>query len=454
MKNATSTALILTLLITGCAAVGPNYQTPVIDTPLRFVDGDANSSGQVAADQWWLSFGDDQLNKLVARGMAQNLDVRTANERIKQAAAALRATGRASQITGDGSLSSTASGSKGSGSSTTNSGDLAANYVFDIFGGARRGQEQAAAELDGAISDVGTARLALLASLVGNYVDVRYFQEAMALTRESIATRRETVALTRQQRNIGVASELDFANAEALLNEVLANLPALETGFYTAAYGIATLLGEPAGPIIKTLERGSRQPRPKGGAAAGVPADVLRNRPDVVSAEHDLAAATAAIGVAVADLYPSLDLDGTVTVSDPSSWTFGPTLSLPILNRTALHAARDQKISVAQQAELTWRGTVLAAIEEVQTAQTGYLRLQREAKARREALDSYQRVLDLSTATYQAGAISLLDLLDAERSRASAQLSLATSVQDLAMTWITLQIAAGRGWKTPTDGNS
>lgn len=244
------------------AAVGLNYQTPVIDRPLRFVDGDANSKGQVAVDKWWLNFGDDQLNKLVVRGMVQNLDVRTANERVKQEATALRATGQASQISGDGSVSS-----------TTNSGDLAANYVFDILGGVRRGQEQAAAELDGAVSDVGTARLA---SLVGNYIDARYYQEAMALTRDSIATRRETVALTRQQQNLGVASELDSANAEVLLNEALANLPALKTGFCTATYGIATLLSEPAGPITKALWHGSPQPRPKGGSATGVSADRRR----------------------------------------------------------------------------------------------------------------------------------------------------------------------------------
>ncbi|WP_390913188.1 efflux transporter outer membrane subunit [Pseudosulfitobacter sp. SM2401] len=447
MKNATSTALILTLLMTGCAAVGPDYQTPAIDTPVRFVDGDALSKGQMAADQWWLNFGDSQLNQLVARGRAQNLDVRTANERINQAAAALRATGQASQVSGTGSVSSTKSGTGSNSSSTANSGTLAANYVFDIFGGARRDQEQAAAELDGAVSDVGTAQLALLASLVGNYIDARYYQEAIALTRQSIATRRETVTLTRQQQELGVVSELDYANAEALLNEALANLPALETGFYAATYGIATLLGEPAGPITKALERGSPQPRPKGSAAAGVPADVLRNRPDVISAERDLAAATAAVGVATADLYPSLDLDGSVTASDPSSWSFGPTLSLPILNQTALRAVRDQQISVAKQAELTWRSTVLTAIQEVQTAQTGYLRLQRETEARRAAVGSYNRVLELSTSTYQAGTISLLDLLDAERSNADAQLSLAASVQDLANTWITLQIAAGRGWQ-------
>ncbi|MCF2870750.1 efflux transporter outer membrane subunit [Octadecabacter sp. G9-8] len=448
MKSNTITAFAVTFALTGCTLVGPDYQSPSIDLPARFIDGDATATGEVAAQQWWLNFGDATLTDLVQRGMAQNLDVRTATERINQAAAALQGTGQAAQVSGSGSVSSTLANTGEGSTTTTNSGNLAASYVFDIFGGVQREQEQATAALEGAVYDVGTARLALLASLVGNYIDARYFQEAIALTRESIQTRRQTVTLTRQQQEQGAVSELDLVNAEALLNDALADLPALETGFYAAVYGIATLLGEPAGPITSVLERGAPQPRPSGGSDAGVPADTLRNRPDVNSAERALAEATAGIGVATADLYPSLDLDGTVTASDPSSWTFGPTLSLPILNQSALRAARDQQVSLARQADLTWRNTVLTAVEEVQTAQTSYLRLQREVEARRAAAQSYERALELSTATYQAGAISLLDLLDAERANAAAQLALAASTQDLANAWVTLQITAGRGWKT------
>lgn len=439
-------AMSVIYTLTACAPVGPNYQKPSIDLPARFVDGDATASGEVTAQQWWLSFDDSTLNTLVKRGMAQNLDVRTAVERIRQAEAALRATGQASQISGTASASSTISDTSDASRTTTNSGGLAANYVFDIFGGVRRGREQATAAFEGAVYDVGTARLAFLASVVGNYVDARYYQKAIALTRRSIETRRQTVSLTQQQSELGVISRLDYLNAEALLNEALADLPELEAGFYAATFSVATLLGEPAGPITDALERGAPQPNARSLASAGVPADVLRNRPDVISSERDLAAATAAIGVSTASLYPSLDLDGTVTASSPSSWSFGPTLSLPILNQGALRAARDQQISLARQAELTWRDAVLSAVEDVQIAQSAYQRARREVQARQTAAASYQSVLDLSTQTYQAGTISLLELLDAQRSNATAQLSLASSMQELANTWTTLQISAGRGW--------
>lgn len=442
MKNVTLTALVLIQALGACTPVGPDYLTPAIDVPERFIDGDTTSAGEVAARQWWLSLNDTMLTSLVTRGMAQNLDIRTATERINEAAAGLRATGQAAQVSGSGSISTIDSNT-----GTTNSGTVAANYAFDIFGGARRDTEQAQAALDGVVYDVGTARLAFLASLVGNYIDARYYQEALSLTRNRIEARRQTVALTREQLELGLISELDFANAEALLNEALADIPPLETGFYTAVFGIATLLDEPAGPITDAMEQGAPQPRPASDVTTGIPADVLRNRPDVISAERTLAAATAAVGGATADLYPSLDLDGTVTASDPSSWSFGPTLSLPIFNQTALRASRDVQVSLARQSELDWRNTVRTAIEEVQVEQAAYLRLKREVTARRAAAASYQRVFDLSLTTYQAGAISLLDLLEAERSTAAAQLSLAGSVQELANSWVNLQIATGRGWQ-------
>jgi multidrug efflux system outer membrane protein len=429
-----------------CAPVGPDYQTPAIDVPDRFIDADATSAGEVAAQQWWLGLNDTMLNDLVARGMGQNLDIRTATERINEASAGLRATGPAAQVSGSGSASTIDSNS-----GTTNSGTVAASYALDIFGGARRDQEEAQAALDGVIYDVGTARLAFLALIVGNYIDARYYQEALSLTRNRIEARRQTVALTREQLELGLISELDFANAEALLNEAMAEIPPLETGFYTAVFGIATLLDEPAAPITDAMESGAPQPRPSNDVATGIPADILRNRPDVISAERTLAADTAAVGGATADLYPSLDLDGTITAADASSWSFGPTLSLPIFNQTALRASRDQQVSLAQQSELAWRRAVRDAIEDVQVAQSTYSRLQREVTARRAAAASYQKVLDLSLSTYQAGAISLLDLLEAERSNAAAQLALAGSMQSLSNAWVNLQVSTGRGWQiTPT----
>ncbi len=451
MKQRFLTGFTVATFMTACTTVGPDYQTPSIDLPSRFVDGDVATLGDVSHREWWRDLNDNTLDTLVARGMAQNLDVRAALERIEQANAVLRTTGQAAQITGYVEGSSLRN-DDGYGVDTTDSISGNVSYVFDIFGGERRSREQATAQLESAVYDVGTARLAFLTELVSNYTEARYYQEVIALTRESIDTRRQTVELTETQLEVGVSSTLDTASAEALLNEALADLPSLEASFYSAVYGIATLLDEPAAPLVAELERGAPQPRPGGNSAAGVPADLLRNRPDILAVERDLAAATAAIGIATADLYPSLDLDGNVTASDPESWYFGPTLSLPILSQPALRAARDQQISLARESELTWRAAIGSAVQEVQTAQSSYQRLQQQVQAREAAAESYRNVLDISTAAYEAGTTSLLDLLEAVRSNAAAEISLAEAVYNMGDAWVTLQIASGKGWLVQETG--
>jgi multidrug efflux system outer membrane protein len=302
---------------------------------------------------------------------------------------------------------------------------------------------------------VGSARLAYLSSLVTNYIDMRYFQNALAINRQTIETRRDTLSLVQSQREAGAATALDEAQAQASLDSDLAALPGLESGFYAATYAIATLLAQPVQSIEDRLERGAAQPRPASGAEVGVPADLVRNRPDVRAAERDLAAATAQIGVAEAALYPSLTLGGTITRSEGfNSWTFGPSVVLPVLNQPALRASRDQQVAQAEQAELQWRSSVFGAVEEVQSAQTSYLRNRRAVAAYQRSVTSNERVVELSRETYRGGTTTLLDLLTVQRALSSARLTLASSVRDLATSWASLQVAAGKGWSVPTATSS
>ena len=437
------------LLLASACAVGPDYKSPEIGLQAGFAeDAGAASVGDVALDRWWTSFGDQRLDALVTRGLAQNLDIKTAVERINAAGAAVRASGGAALVSGSVSGDYSRSSSPSGNISTDGSGSAAANLVVDIFGGQRRGLERARAEFDAAEFDVGTARLAFLSSLVGNYIDARYYQEALAITRNLVAARQETASLVQRQFDLGSGTQLQVLQAQALLESTRANLPSLEKGFYTAVYALATLLAEPAQPLMTEMERGAAQPRPRGRDATGVPADILRNRPDVRSAERGLAAAVAAVGVSTADLYPSVNLSGNVTAGSSHSWSFGPSISLPVLNQPLLRANRDAAISAAKQAELGWRSTVLAAVEDVQAAQAAVSRDRRQLAAIARTAEAYARARDLSRETYEVGTTSFLDFLDAERSMGDAQLSVASSVRTLANDWTSLQIATGRGWAT------
>jgi outer membrane protein, multidrug efflux system len=437
---------LLTFVLAGCVTVGPDPVSPTIALSPGFVEGGTRTSSDAAAGYWWNDYRDGTLNDLVARGLSQNLRIRTAIERINEAEAALRTTGTAALVSGGGTAQATRSGGGGVNSDTSSAG-LSAALVLDIFGGERRARERATAQFDAAVFDVGTARLAFLSSMVGNYINARYFQEALAVSRQASASRQATLDLVERQFRAGTATELDVTQARALLSETRASLPSLEEGFFSAIYAIATLLAEPAQPLVTSLQRGAPQPRARGNASAGVPAELLRNRPDVNSAERSFAAAVSAIGVAEAELYPSIELGGTITVSSDTTWSFGPSLNLPVFNQPVLRANRDQAVSQAVQAELEWRKSVFDAVEEVQSAQTAYLRSVRRVEAQRAVVDSYQRVVTLSRTTYEGGTTTLINLLDSERTLWTAQLSLAEAIRDLAANWGTLQVAAGRGWR-------
>ncbi len=374
--------LVLGLLVAGCA-VGTDYQRPEVAMETRFVGGNAEQIGAVATQQWWLNYKDSNLTSLVTRGLAQNLDVIAAGERIRQAQAELRTTGV--NAAADGSLtgSVTTSGGDGTnGTSTVESGTLGASLVIDLFGGIRREREAAVASLTAARAEEETVRLAWLAELIAAYSDARYYQEAIALTRTDIATREETVSITRSQFNAGAATEYEVAEARALLSTARADLPQFAALFDANVYAIATLLNEPAGPIKAQMQKGAPQLSSPGDARTGVPADLLRNRPDVRSAEADLAAAVANVGVAEAALYPALSLSGTVGRTDATdAWSFGPQLSLPVFNQGLLKASRDAQLSVARQAEIAWRASINEAVEDIQVAQSNLTRAPEGAAA-------------------------------------------------------------------------
>ena len=438
--------LVLGLLVAGCA-VGTDYQRPEVAMETRFVGGNAEQIGAVATQQWWLNYKDSNLTSLVTRGLAQNLDVIAADERIRQAQAELRTTGV--NAAADGSLtgSVTTSGGDGTnGTSTVESGTLGASLVIDLFGGIRREREAAVASLTAARAEEETVRLAWLAELIAAYSDARYYQEAMALTRTAIATREETVSITRSQFNAGAATEYEVAEAQALLSTARADLPQFAALFDANVYAIATLLNEPAGPIKAQMQKGAPQLSSPGNARTGVPADLLRNRPDVRSAEADLAAAVANVGVAEAALYPALSLSGTVGRTESAdAWSFGPQLSLPVFNQGLLKASRDAQLSVARQAEIAWRASINEAVEDVQVAQSNLSRARQRAQLLRTAASDYGRALTLAQENYRNGAITLLNLLETDRNTNAARISAASATNEAAQAWATLKIATGAG---------
>jgi multidrug efflux system outer membrane protein len=451
------------LLLSGCV-VGPNYQSPDAALPGKFSAGNTHAADDVTLSPWWQSFRDKKLNSLVAQGLAENLDVKASMERIVEARANVVAAGAGGLPQLNGGASATTQGSDGSfarrssgndhSETTTLAAGLDASWLLDFFGQYRRAKESANASLDAAYDDVNVARLAYLSDLVSSYIDARYNQEALALARKSLSSRRETLKLTNDIKAAGAASNLDVVQSEGLVNQTLAELPAYETGFHVAANHIATLLGVPATTVTADLIRGSSQPMPRYNTKIGIPADLIRNRPDIRRAERLLAAATAQIGVAESQLYPSITLSGTIDASrtitnavrgGAAAWSFGPSLNLPIFNGNALKANVDIAKSGAEQQYIAWKQTVLGAVEDVENALISLRKNYETVAALRKVVSSYEEALGLARESYKGGATSLLDVLDAERSLSSARIQLAAGIRSLATNYVALNVAVGGG---------
>ncbi|SIS99236.1 efflux transporter outer membrane subunit [Paracoccus saliphilus] len=440
------TIFVSMLTLTACTAVGPDpADIPTPSVQAEFEEGEGAASGTETA--FWSGYDDTTLNRLVQSGMGQSFDIMAANERIRAAAADMRAAGvLGSQVSGSSSAGRERSGGDGIVANTANTANLSASFVFDLFGGARRAREGATASYRSAEAEAQTTRLAWLAEVISAYADARFYQQALALTRDTIEAREATLEVTRNMESLGLATEYDTAQTEALLQTARADLPNYEAQFNAQVYRLSTLLNLQAQPLMQQMQRGSAQLRTPPGPGTGVPADLLRSRPDIRSAQSDYAAALAAVGVATADLLPSISLTGTVTDrGGDTTWGFGPGLSLPVFNQGALQAARSRKVSEARQAEIAWKSSVAAAVEDVQTAQSNLRRYRQRAGTLEQAANSYDRAYDLAYENFEAGALELVDLLEADRSRASARLAAASARNDAAKEWAALQIATGAG---------
>jgi len=448
------------LLLSGCV-VGPDQKAPEIALPQKFGEGGVTSTGDVTMAAWWTAFRDPKLNALVEQGLSQNLDVLQAMERITAAQANVVVAGAGALPSLTLGADQDVSGSNGSGdfgaqgqdTRFTSSGGLSASWLLDLFGQYRRSKESARASLDAAYASADVAKLTYLSNLVTSYVNARAFQEQIAIAKQNLSSRRETLDLTKLQLEAGAASRLDVVQSEGLVNSTLADLPGLEVNFRQSVHRIATLLGMPASSLMTELQRGAPQPVARRNVSAGVPADLIRNRPDIRAAERQLAAAVADIGVAESQLYPTITLGGSISPSyirvaggaegGLTSWSFGPSLSLPIFDGGRLKANVDIAESSAREAYLAWKAAVLNAVEEVENALAAVRRDSRTVSALQATVRSYREALELSTASYRDGASSLLDVLDAQRSVSTAQVSLASAVQQTANDFVALNVAIG-----------
>jgi NodT family efflux transporter outer membrane factor (OMF) lipoprotein len=406
--------LMLITTINGCLAVGPDYVRP--DTT---VNKDWNNKLKSASDKketvtdnlaiWWNALGDPKLSSLIERAEKGNLDLKKAQAKIREARArrgvakagffpTLNATGSAKR--------SKSSDDSGGATSDLYAAGFDASWELDIFGGVRRSTEAAQANLEASREDLRDVLVSLLAEVATNYVDVRTYQARLAVAEANLKSQEETYQLTVWQSQAGLNDELVVQQARYNLENTRSNVPTLRTGLEEAMNRIAVLLGEQPGKIHEELTKRERIPVAPLDIAVGVPADVLRRRPDIRKAERNLASQTATVGVAVADLYPKFTLSGTIGLealstgnlfsSGSRTYGFGPSITIPLFAGGSIRQNIEVQSALQEQYLIAYEKTVLNALEEVENALTAYAEEQHRKQTLTDAAAAAKQAAELA----------------------------------------------------------
>jgi outer membrane protein, multidrug efflux system len=462
----TKTILLLTLctclLQSGCM-VGPNYKPPEPNVSAGWV-GKAGPQGTESPYkillQWWTEFNDANLVSLIDRAMKSNLDLRQAEERIRQARATLGVVGSGFWPTADVTASYTRSRSGTSTKSNLFQTGLDAVWEMDIFGGTRRDIEAAQADVQAAIEDRRDVLVTLAAEVAINYVQLRGYQQEILIAQSNLKAQQQSADVVRRRFEGGFVSALDVANADAQVATTLSQIPTLETSAQQAIYNIAVLLGQQPESLLDELSPASSIPLTPPEVPTGLPSEILRRRPDIRRAEAQIHSATALIGVAAADLFPKFNLAGSVSVQadrpaklrwDQRSWTFGPSVDWRIFNAGRVWSNIEVQKALQQQALLGYKKTVLTALQDVENALVAYAKEQQRNKAIIDAVAANRKAVDLSIKLYTEGQIEFLNVLDAHRSLYSSEDALVQSTRSLSTDLIALYKALGGGWDTASE---
>jgi NodT family efflux transporter outer membrane factor (OMF) lipoprotein len=330
------------------------------------------------------------------------------------------------------------------------------SWEIDLFGRIRRTVEASDAQLQASVEDYRDVLVTLYAEVGSAYVDARTFQTRLDFATRNVEAQRYSLELTRDRFSAGLTSALDVAQAEQNLAQTESTIPSLTIGLEASLNRLAVLLGEAPGELHDELEAYAGLPQPDDKVAYGIPADLLRRRPDIRQAERLLASQTARIGIATADLYPTLSLGGSVglealdfeDLGDGSSlfWSIVPQISWPIFTGGKIRNQIRAEEARADQALAAYEQTVLLALEEVQNSLVAYGQEKLRRDRLLEAVQASQRAVDLVETQYVSGLTNFQNFLDAQRSLFRQQDELAESAGEVVNNLITLNKALGGGW--------
>jgi outer membrane protein, multidrug efflux system len=463
-------ALAVALAATGCV-VGPDYHEPKPALDSAFVNAPGVSTTPASADiaAFWRGFGDADLSALIERGLAVNGDVRIAQARLQESRATLQGTG-AEQWPNIGVAADVGRTltpqyllpgiPRSQRTVSFYDASFTANWELDFFGGVRRANESAAAQVDASVAGVHAAQTIVAAEIARNYLELRGLQQRVVVARDSIVNQRETVRLTRARLDAGRGTQLDVARAQSQLDSTESTLPALQVATDRSAYRIATLAAESLREVATRLAEPRLLPMlPITDLSAlplGTPEQLLRRRPDLVQSERLLAAATANIGVATADLFPHVSLTGLIGFATNQVGSFGALnsqqyslaagLTWPLLDFGRVRSRIAANEARSLQALAGYEQTVAIALEETEGALSQFSHSAEQTDKLASAARNAEEAARLSKLRFDAGSSDLLVVLDAERQSLFARDALVRAQVDQATALVSVYRALGGGW--------
>lgn len=449
-------AMILPLLLAlgGCATLGPDYRAPQLQLAASWQAALPHGGSTTALLGWWQSFNDPVLTGLM---QAAEADSPTLDQALAAIASARASDGEASQAglpTLSASGSSTRSGSQGGNVGRSSSAVLDASWELDLFGSVRRGREASQAQLAASQADWHDARVSLAAEVASEYINYRASQLQLARYRDHEQSLQSTAAATRAAVAAGLSAAADGALIEASLASAHSSLLAQQAECELSIKALVALTGLDEPQLRARLaSEPAALPQPATLQVDSVPLQLLSQRPDLVSAERSLAAASAKIGVAEAKRYPRLSLLGSLSSTstlgsgNSQGWSFGPSLSLPIFDGGSSKAALQEAEASYQSALAGYRGAVRSAVQEVEQALVRLDAASQRAGSVASAAANYRRYFAASEQSWQAGSASLLTLEQSRRDALTAEQTLITVQRDRVLYGIALYKALGGGWQ-------
>lgn len=463
-----ASAAMLALFLGGCA-VGPNYHRPDVATAPAWKEQPpwraADPKDSIPKGDWWTAFADDELNRYEAQALKGNQTVEIARNQLQQARASARisqsglfpqvSTGISAQRSRASAGKPTTTGIPLAGASTQNDFVIPFNLTWeaDVFGGVRRGVESANAAYQASAAGLENVRLVITSELAVDYFSLRELDAEIAVVNSSVEYQAKSLMLVQNRHAGGIASGLDVAQQETLLNATRTQATLLRRQRAQFEHAIAALIGVPASSFSVPVKPLALAPPT---VPIGVPSDVLERRPDVAQSERQMAAQNAQIGVAKSAFFPGISISGgggfestdigKIVSASTGFWALGANVAETVLSGGRRRAQVDFAKSAYGVSVANYRQTVLTAFEEVEDSLSGLSVLAEAAETQQQAVDASQRALKIANDRYTGGLVTYLDVINAQQTLLDTQRLATQILGQRLVTSVNLVKALGGGW--------